>query len=114
MSEVEKESKPQLRSIEELMEYVEREAKRRVKEMSVRYRKMVEIEPYDQAILKILKEAKDPLSVELISFLTGISKSRCCKILSKLEGKWNLVRKVTVSRVAYYVAANGGRFGEEA
>lgn len=112
MSEVE--SSQQFRSLEELMEYVEREAKRRVEEISDRYRDMAETAAYDRAILKVLKEAKEPLSVDLISFFTGISKSRCCKILRKLEAKWNLVRKVTVSKVAYYVAVNGDKFDKEA
>jgi Fic family protein len=103
VSEVEKER--QFGSLEELMEYVEKEARRRVEEMSSKYTTAVETEPYDQAILRLLRESEEPMSVELISFLTGISKSRCCKVLRKLEEKWSLVRKVTVSKVAYYVAA---------
>ena len=92
------------RSLEELMEYVDKEARRRVEMMMQRYRQMREKDPYDQVILKVLKESKEPLSVDLISFLTGIDKSRCCKVLRRLEEKWSLITKVTVSRVAYYVA----------
>ncbi len=90
--------------LEELMEHVEREAKKRVREMSSKYRRLAEIEAYDQVILKVLREAKEPLSVDLISFLTGINKSRCCQTLRRLERKWDMVRKVTVKESAYYVA----------
>jgi len=92
----------QIQSLEELMEYVEREAKKRVREMTGRYRQLAETEAYDQVILKVLKEAKEPLSVDLISFLTGINKTRCCQTLKRLEKKWDMVRKVTVKESAYY------------
>jgi hypothetical protein len=95
----------QVQSIEELMDYVEREAKKRVKEMTGRYRQLAETEAYDQVILKVLKEAKEPLSVDLISFLSGISKTRCCQTLKKLEKKWDMVKKVTVRESAYYAVA---------
>ena len=83
-------------SLEEVMEYVEAEAKRRVEEMMRRYRKMQENDPYDRVILRLLKESEEPLNVDLISLLTGISKSRCCKVLKKLEENWNSIKKVTV------------------
>lgn len=89
-------------SLEELMEHVEREAKKRVREMSSRYRRLAETEAYDQVILKVLREAKEPLSVDLISFLTGINKSRCCQTLRRLEKKWDMIRKVTVKESSYY------------
>lgn len=92
----------QFQSMEELMEYVEREAKKRVREMTVKYRQLAETEAYDRVILKVLREAKEPLSVDLISFLTGINMSRCCQILKRLEKKWDMVRKVTVKESAYY------------
>jgi len=99
-----KEHQPQFSTLEELMEYIDREAKRRAKRILEKYRELPETEPYDRVILKVLREAKEPLSIDLISFLTGISKSRCCKVLKRLEEKWKLVRKVTVSKSAYYVA----------
>jgi len=89
-------------SVEELMEHVEREAQRRVNEILNKYGRLGETEAYDRIIVKLLKDFKQPLSVELISFLTGINKSRCCKILSKLEKKWRIIKKVTVSKVSYY------------
>jgi predicted transcriptional regulator len=52
--------------------------------------------------VKLLKDFKQPLSVELISFMSGIGKSRCCKILEKLEKKWRIIKKVTVSKASYY------------
>ena len=88
-------------SIEELIDYVEKEAQRRVDEILKKYGRLGETEAYDRVIVKLLKDFKQPLSVELISFLTGISKSRCCKILSSLE-KWRIVKKVTVSKASYY------------
>lgn len=94
----------QFQSLEKLMEYVEREAKKRVREMSSKYRRLAETEAYDQVILKVLREAKEPLSVDLISFLTGINKSRCCQTLKRLEKKWDMIRKVTVRETAYYAA----------
>jgi predicted transcriptional regulator len=84
------------------MEYVEREAKKRAREVTGRYRQLAETEAYDQVILKVLKEAKEPLSVDLISFLTGINKTRCCQTLKRLEKKWDMVRKVTEVKTAYY------------
>lgn len=90
------------KSLEELIEYVEREAKKRVSEMSNKYKRLAETEAYDQVILQVLREAKEPLSVDLISFLTGINKSRCCHTLKRLEKKWDMVRKVTVRETAYY------------
>jgi len=89
-------------SIEELMDYVEKEAQRRVDGILSKYGRLAETEAYDGVILKLLKDFKRPLSVELISFLTGISKQRCCKIIHKLEKKWRLIRKVTISKSAYY------------
>ncbi|MDI6826775.1 MAG: hypothetical protein QMD36_06395 [Candidatus Aenigmarchaeota archaeon] len=89
-------------SIEELMEYVEKEAQRRVEKTLGKYGRLGQTEAYDRVIVKLLKDFKQPLSVELISFLTGISKSRCCKILSKLEKKWRIIKKVTVSKASYY------------
>lgn len=89
-------------SIEELMDYVEKEAQRRVDEILNKYGRLAETEAYDKVIVKLLKDFKQPLSVELISFMTGISKQRCCKTLNKLEKKWGIVRKVTISKVAYY------------
>lgn len=99
-----KEDKVYFQSLEELMDHVEREAQKRVKKLSEKYRKMVKNDSYDQVILEVLREADKPLSIDLISFLTGISKSRCCKILKKLEKKWKTVRKVTVRESAYYTA----------
>jgi len=89
-------------SIEELMDYVEKEAERRVKEILNKYGRLGETEAYDRVIVKLLKDFKQPLSVEMISFLTGISKPRCCKILNNLEKKWRIVKKVTVSKASYY------------
>ena len=97
---------PEFQSLEDLMEHVDTEARKTAEQIAARYRKMVEIEPYDEVVLKLLREMKEPLSIDLISFLTGISKSRCCKILKKLEETWRLVKRVTVARVAYYVAAS--------
>lgn len=91
-------------SLEELMEHVEREAQKRVKKLSEKYRKVVKNDPYDEVILEVLREADKPLSVDLIFFLTGIGKSRCCKVLKKLEKKWKMVKKVTVSEGVYYQA----------
>lgn len=96
------EDKVRFQSLEELMDHVEREAQKRVKKLSERYRDMVKNNSYDQVILEVLREADKPLSVDLVSFLTGISKSRCCKILKKLEKKWRIVKKVTVSKTGYY------------
>jgi Fic family protein len=84
------------------MEHVEKEAQRRVNEILGKYGRLGETEAYDRIIVKLLKDFKQPLSVELISFLTRISKSRCCKILSRLEKKWRIVKKVTVSKASYY------------
>lgn len=95
---------PRFQSPEELMEFVEREAKKRVREMMSEYGQLAEKEAYDQVILKVLRDAKEPLSVDLISFLTGISKTRCCQTLKRLEKKWEMVRKVTVRESAYYAA----------
>ena len=89
-------------SIEELMDYVEKEAESRVKKILAKYGRLGETEAYDRVIVNLLKDLKQPLSVELVSFLTGISKPRCCKILSKLEKKWRIIRKVTVSKASYY------------
>jgi len=97
---------PSFRTLEDLMEHIDTEARKRAERLAAKYRKMVEITPYDQVILNLLKEVKEPLSIDLISFLTGISKSRCCKILRKLEEKWGLVKKVTVAQVAYYTATS--------
>lgn len=96
------EEKTRFQSVEELMDYVEREAERRIAEITGKYRQLHQA--YDQIILKVLRESKEPMSVDLISFLTGINKSRCCKILNKLEKKWKLIRKVTVSKTTYYEA----------
>jgi predicted transcriptional regulator len=84
------------------MDYVEKEAQRRVDEILSKYGRLRETETYDRVIVKVLKDFKQPLSVELISFLTGISKPRCCKILNKLEKKWRIIKKVTVSKSSYY------------
>lgn len=89
-------------SIEELIDYVEKEAESRVKKILAKYGRLGETEAYDRVIVNLLKDFKQPLSVELVSFLTGISKPRCCKILSKLEKKWRIIRKVTVSKASYY------------
>lgn len=96
---------PRFQSLEELMEFVEREAKKRVREITSKYRRLAETEAYDQVILKVLRETNEPLSVDLISFLTGINKSRCCQTLKRLEKKWDMVRKVTVRETAYYTIA---------
>jgi len=106
MSDVEPQPEQRFQSIEEVMEYVDREARLRVEKLMDRHRTLAEGEPYDQVILKMLRESKHPLNVDLISFLTGISKSRCCKVLKSLEEKWKLIKKVTVSRVAYYEAVS--------
>lgn len=95
------EKNPRFGSIEELMDYVEKEAQRRVSEILNKYGSLGETEAYDKVIVKLLKDFKQPLSVELISFLTRISKSRCCKILNSLE-KWRIIKKVTVSKASYY------------
>lgn len=84
------------------MDFVEKEAESRVKKMLSKYENLKEQEAYDSVIVKLLKDFKQPLSVELISFLTGISKPRCCKILDKLEKKWRTIKKVTVSKASYY------------
>lgn len=84
------------------MEHVEKEAQKRASEILDKYGQLGKIEAYDRVILKLLKDAKQPLSVELISFLTGINKSRCCKILSRLEKKWKTIKRVTVSKTSYY------------
>jgi predicted transcriptional regulator len=89
-------------SLEELMDYVDKEAESRVKKIMSKYEGLKEQEAYDDVILKLLKDFNQPLSVELISFLTGISKSRCCKILDKLEKKWRIIKKATVSKASYY------------
>jgi len=95
------EKNPRFGSIEELMDYVDKEAQRRIDEILKKYGRLGETEAYDRVIVKLLKDFKQPLSVELVSFLTGISKSRCCKILSSLE-KWRIIKKVTVSKASYY------------
>jgi Fic family protein len=87
--------------MEELMEYVEKEAERRVEKILHKYGGLKETEAYDRIIVRLLKDFKQPLSIEIISFLTGISKSRCCKTLSKLK-RWKIAKKVTVSKSAYY------------
>jgi uncharacterized membrane protein YheB (UPF0754 family) len=89
-------------SVEELMDYVEKEAESRVKEILDKYGRLGETEAYDNVIVKLLKDFNQPLSAEMISFLSGIGKSRCCKILDKLEKKWRIIRKVTVSKASYY------------
>jgi len=89
-------------SIEELMDYVEKEAQRRVDGILTKYGRLAETEAYDRVIVKLMKDFKQPLSVELISFMTGISKQRCCKTLNKLEKKWKIVRKATTSKASYY------------
>jgi hypothetical protein len=89
-------------SVEELMDHVEREAQRRVSEIVHKYGRLGEIEAYDRVIVRLLKDFRQPLSVELISFLTGINKSRCCKVLDRLEKKWRMIRRVTVSKSSYY------------
>ncbi len=89
-------------SVEELMDHVEKEAESRVKKILGKYEGLREQEAYDGVIVKVLKDFKQPLSVELISFLTGIGKSRCCKVLDKLEKKWRIIKKVTVSKASYY------------
>ena len=81
------------------MVYVEEEAQKRVREI-----KGPETEAHTLFILKTLKEAEKPLSTDLISFLTGISKPECCRILEKLEKEWKLVRKMTAVKKAYYKA----------
>jgi DNA invertase Pin-like site-specific DNA recombinase len=97
-----KEEAPKFESIEEVMDYVEKEAQRRVGEILSKYAKLGETNAYDKVIIRLLKDFKQPLSVELISFLTGISKSRCCKVLNRLEKKWKTIRRVTVSKASYY------------
>ena len=92
----------QIQSLEELMDYVERQAKKRVEEMTNKYKRLAKTEAYDHVILKVLREAEEPLSVDLISFLTGINKSRCCRTLERLAKKWNMIRKVTVRETTYY------------
>lgn len=92
----------QIQSFEELMEHIERQARKRVEKIVDKYKKLSGIESYDTIILKVLKEANEPVSVELISFLTGISKSRCCRILKRLDKKWGMIKKVTVRETAYY------------
>ena len=89
-------------SVEELMDHVEKEAESRVKKILSKYEGLKEQEAYDGVIVKVLKDFNQPLSVELISFLTGIGKSRCCKVLTKLEKKWRIIKKVTVSKASYY------------
>jgi DNA-binding transcriptional regulator GbsR (MarR family) len=69
-----------------------------------KYKQLSGKESYDTVIIKLLKEVNQPLSVELISFLTGISKPRCCMTLKRLERKWDMIRKVTVKEAAYYTA----------
>ena len=81
------------------MVYVEEEAQRRVRKI-----KRPETEAYSLLILKVLRETKKPRSTDLISFLTGIDKPECCRILEKLEKEWKLVRKVTASKTGYYKA----------
>jgi DNA invertase Pin-like site-specific DNA recombinase len=89
-------------SVEELIDYVEKEAQRRVDKILGKYGRLREAEAYDRVVVRLLKDFKQPLSVELISFLTGISKSRCCKILNRLEKKWRIIKRVTVSKTSYY------------
>ena len=88
-------------SFKELIKHVEMKARKRVKELADRYRKLCREKPYDKVILSLLREVDMPLSVETISFLTGMAKLHCCEILKKLE-KQKLVREVDVS--CYQVA----------
>ena len=86
------------------MEYVERRARERVERITGKYKGLAEDEAYDRVILKLMREFEEPMSIDLISFMTGIDKPRCCKVLKRLEKKWKLVRRVTTAKVSYYRA----------
>ena len=92
---------PRMQSLAELMEYVEKEAEKRAKEISKKYRLLSETKTYDRVILRLLKKANRPLSADLISFLTGVSKSHCHNVLRELE-KGKLIKKTTICKTAYY------------
>ena len=95
---------PSFNSVEELIEYVERKARERVERIRSKYGALAEEEAYDEVVLKLMREFEEPMSIDLISFITGIDKPRCCKILKRLEKKWKLVRKITAVKVSYYKA----------
>ena len=56
---------------------------------------------YDEAILHLLKDSRQAMSLELISFITGIRKDRACKVLKNLR-RWKLVVPATVQKVTFY------------
>ena len=97
---------PSFNSVEELIEYVERKARERVERIRSKYGALAEDEAYDRVVLKLMREFEEPMSIDLISFISGIDKPRCCKVLKRLEEKWKLVRRVTVAKVSYYRATS--------
>lgn len=49
---------PHFQTVEELIEYVEREAKKRVEMLTEKYRLLAEREAYDKIILKVLRDKR--------------------------------------------------------
>ncbi len=58
-------------------------------------------ESYDKVIVNTLKSVNVPVPLNLLSFLTGIEKSRLCKCLKSLQ-KFGLVSKATVTDISLY------------
>lgn len=76
---------PKIRCFADLMDYIEEEAKRRINKIREKYLELAKNNPHEKVILKVMKDFKESLSVDAISFLTGINKSECCKTLRKLK-----------------------------
>jgi hypothetical protein len=86
-------------SFEELMEFVEREARRRIQK--IRELKRDEERGYDELILKTFELVKGSISLNSLHILTGIPKSRLVKRLKQLA-KFRKIRKTTEKRISFY------------
>ncbi len=56
----------------------------------------------EEGIKVILRASRRPVSTEVLSFLLGSPSYKVCQALGRLE-RWGEVRKVTCSRVGYWV-----------
>jgi DNA-binding transcriptional regulator GbsR (MarR family) len=59
----------------------------------------------DQKVLAVLKDSKTPLSLELISLLTGIRKDKLCYVLKSLE-RYGLARKKYKKLMSFWVVSD--------